>query len=311
MAIIRQKRKERFSIVDNKVIEDERLSFKARGLLIYMLSKPDDWKFYTEELAKRSNKDGISAIKTALNEIEDAGYLTRKQGHKKNGQFTSQDWILTDTSTTSPQAEKPLADKASAGKALADNRTLPNTDFKPNTDHTNKDDDDQNEQTVCSKWTDGSAQNEQANTRYYTDITSDKNDDDQPTEDAFNLAQLVGINVNSGLNLPIFTDYIKRLGNDLVCYAIKRTNELASHPNWSYLKTVLKSLEDNHVKTIEQAEALSKKYGKQRYKGSKQKTKSTPAYQLPTKDEGMTQAEALAKELAKEEEEDRKKSGDS
>lgn len=139
MAIIRQKRKERFSIVDNKVIEDERLSFKARGLLIYMLSKPDDWKFYTEELAKRSNKDGISAIKTALNEIEDAGYLTRKQGHKKNGQFTSQDWILTDTSTNSPQAEKPLADKTPAGKALADNRTLPNTDFKPNTDLSNTD----------------------------------------------------------------------------------------------------------------------------------------------------------------------------
>ncbi|MBD8085567.1 DnaD domain protein [Limosilactobacillus sp. c9Ua_26_M] len=169
----------------------------------------------------------------------------------------------------------------------------------------------QNEQTVCSKRTDGSAQNEQANTRYYTDITPDKNDDDQPVEDAFSLAQLAGINVNSGLNLPVFTDYINRLGNKLVCYAIKRTNELASHPNWSYLKTVLKSLEDNHVKTIEQAEVLSKKYGKQRYKGSKQKTKSTPAYQLPTKDEGMTQAEALAKELAKEEEEDRKKSGDS
>lgn len=149
------------------------------------------------------------------------------------------------------------------------------------------------------------------NTTSINNTSMNKDDDDQLTEDAFSLAQLAGINVNSGLNLPVFTDYISRLGNDLVCYAIKRTNELASHPNWSYLKTVLKSLEDNHVKTIEQAETLSKKYGKQRYKGSKQKTKSTPAYQLPTKDEGMTQAEALAKELAKEEEEDRKKSGDS
>lgn len=149
------------------------------------------------------------------------------------------------------------------------------------------------------------------NTTSINNTSMNKDDDDQLTEDAFNLAQLAGINVNSGLNLPVFTDYINRLGNELVCYAIKRTNELASHPNWSYLKTVLKSLEDNHVKTVEQAEALSKKYGKQRYKGSKQKTKSTPAYQLPTKDEGMTQAEALAKELAKEEEEDRKKSGDS
>lgn len=271
MAIIRQKRKERFSIVDNKVIEDERLSFKARGLLIYMLSKPDDWKFYTEELAKRSNKDGISAIKTALNEIEDAGYLTRKQGHKKNGQFTSQDWILTDTSTNSPQVEKPLADKAPAGKALADNRTLPNTDFKPNTDHTNKD------------------------------------DDDQPVESAFNLAQLAGINVNSGLNLPVFTDYINRLGNDLVCYAIKRTNELASHPNWSYLKTVLKSLEDNHVKTVEQAEKLSKKYGQSRRgKSSPKKAGKKQQYHFETRKvpDGMSQTEAIAKELAEVEAED-------
>ena len=274
MAIIRQKRKERFSIVDNKVIEDERLSFKARGLLIYMLSKPDDWKFYTEELAKRSNKDGISAIKTALNEIEDAGYLTRKQGHKKNGQFTSQDWILTDTSTNSPQVEKPLADKAPAEKALADNRTLPNTDFKPNTDHTNK------------------------------------NDDDQPVEDAFNLAQLAGINVNSGLNLPVFTDYINRLGNELVCYAVRRTNDVAQHPSWSYLKTVLKSLEDNHVKTVEQAEKLSKKYGQSRKgKSSPKKAGKKPQYHFKTRKapDGMSQTEAIAKELAEAEAEDRGK----
>lgn len=274
MAIIRQKRKERFSIVDNKVIEDERLSFKARGLLIYMLSKPDDWKFYTEELAKRSNKDGISAIKTALNEIEDAGYLTRKQGHKKNGQFTSQDWILTDTSTNSPQVEKSLADKAPAGKALADNRTLPNTDFKPNTDHTNKD------------------------------------DDDQPVEDAFNLAQLAGINVNSGLNLPVFTDYIDRLGNELVCYAIKRTNDVAQHPSWSYLKTVLKSLEDNHVKTVEQAEKLSKKYGQSRRgKSSLKKAGKKQQYHFETHEapEGMSQDEFFAKELAEIEAEDKAK----
>ena len=274
MAIIRQKRKERFSIVDNKVIEDERLSFKARGLLIYMLSKPDDWKFYTEELAKRSNKDGISAIKTALNEIEDAGYLTRKQEHRKNGQFASQDWILTDTSTNSPQVEKPLADKAPAEKALADNRTLPNTDFKPNTDHTNK------------------------------------NDDDQPVEDAFNLAQLAGINVNSGLNLPVFTDYIDRLGNELVCYAIRRTNDVAQHPSWSYLKTVLKSLENNHVKTVEQAEKLSKKYGQSRKgKSSPKKAGKKQQYHFETHEapEGMSQDEFFAKELAEIEAEDKAK----
>ena len=274
MTIIRKKQKERFSIVDNKVIEDKRLSFKARGLLIYMLSKPDDWKFYTDELAKRSSKDGVSTIKSALNEIENAGYLTRKQEHRKNGQFASQDWILTDTSTIPPQVEKPLADKPLAGKALADNQPLPNTDFKPNTDHTNKD------------------------------------DDDQPVEDAFNLAQLAGINVNSGLNLPVFTDYINRLGNELVCYAIRRTNDVAQHPSWSYLKTVLKSLENNHVKTVEQAEKLSKKYGQSRRgKSSPKKAGKKQQYHFETRKapDGMSQTEAIAKELAEAEAEDRAK----
>ena len=87
MAIIRQKRKERFSIVNNKIIEDKQISFKARGLLIYMLSKPDDWKFYPDELANHSDKDGVKAINTALQEMESAGYLVRKRKRDKGGHF--------------------------------------------------------------------------------------------------------------------------------------------------------------------------------------------------------------------------------
>lgn len=141
------------------------------------------------------------------------------------------------------------------------------------------------------------------------------NDDDQPVEDAFNLAQLAGINVNSGLNLPVFTDYINRLGNELVCYAIKRTNDVAQHPSWSYLKSVLKSLEDNHVKTVKQAEELSKKYGQNRKSGksSPRKTGKKPQYHFETRKapEGMSRDEFFAKELAEIEAEDKaKENGD-
>ena len=268
MAIIRQKRKERFSIVDNKVIEDERLSFKARGLLIYMLSKPDDWKFHAEELAKHSSKEGLSAVRTALKEIEKCGYLRRKRERSPKGTFTSQDWLLTDTPLVAPQVDYPHV-----VYPRVDNRTLPNTDFKPNTDHTNK-------------------------------------DDDQPVEDAFNLAQLARINVNSGLNLPVFTDYVNRLGNELVCYAIRRTNDVAQHPSWSYLKTVLKSLEDTHVKTVKQAEELSKKYGQSRRgKSSPKKAGKKQQYHFETRKvpDGVSQTEAIAKELAEAEAEDRAK----
>ena len=232
MAIIRQKRKERFSIVDNKVIEDERLSFKARGLLIYMLSKPDDWKFYTEELAKRSNKDGISAIKTALNEIEDAGYLTRKQGHKKNGQFTSQDWILTDTSTNSPQVEKPLADKAPAGKALADNQPLPNTDFKPNTDLSNTD------RSLIG--------------------------DQHTTQDVFDLWQS-NWGFPNGIAQQDLTEWINEFGADLVTFAITyalRRNVKSTGAD-RYLDQLLKAYKKKGISTVEQAKNEDKQHQQQ------------------------------------------------
>ena len=269
MAIIRQKRKERFSIVNNKIIEDKQISFKARGLLIYMLSKPDDWKFYPDELANHSDKDGVKAINTALQEMESAGYLVRKRKRDKEGHSKGIDYLLYET----PQSNNPDSQNRNADSRNSGNGTLPNTDFKPNTDHTNK-------------------------------------DDDQTVEDAFNLAQLAGINVNSGLNLQVFTDYIDRLGNELVCYAIRRTNDVAQHPSWSYLKTVLKSLEDNHVKTVEQAEELSKKYGQSRKgKSSPQKSGKKPQYHFETREapEGMSQTEAIAKELAEAEAEDKAK----
>ena len=232
MAIIRKKQKERFSIVDNKVIEDERLSFKARGLLIYMLSKPDDWKFYTEELAKRSNKDGISAIKTALNEIEDAGYLTRKQGHKKNGQFTNQDWILTDTSTNSPQVEKPLADKAPAGKALADNRTLPNTDFKPNTDKPNTD----------KSLVDGQ----------------------HSLKDVFDLWEH-NWGFPNGIAQQDLTEWVNGFGSDLVYFVIEtalRRNVRSSGAD-SYLRVTLSNYKDRGIDTVEKAKQEAQEHERQ------------------------------------------------
>ena len=222
MAIIRQKRKERFSIVDNKVIEDKRLSFKARGLLIYMLSKPDDWKFYTDELVKRSVKDGISAIKSTLREIEAAGYLVRKQGHKSNGQFTSQDWILTDISTDLPQVENPPADKPSAAKPLAGNQSLPNTDFKPNTDLTN----------------------------------TDKSlvDAQHSIQDVFTLWQN-NWGFPNGIAQQDLTEWVNEFGGDLVYYVIEaalRRNVRSSGAD-SYLRITLSTYKDRGIDTVEKA----------------------------------------------------------
>ena len=247
MAIIRQKRKDRFSIINNKIIEDKQISFKARGLLIYMLSKPDDWKFYPDELAKHSDKDGVKAINTALQEMESVGYLVRKRKRDNKGHFKGIDYLLYETPQVNPDSQNRNAGKRNADLRNSENGTLPNTDFKPNTDIPNTELDDDDDK-----------------------VTSSAEQKKLIEEDPFTLADQANINVNSELNKPIFVDYIQKLGNSVVCWAIHKTNENASHPNWQYLLTVMKNLETNHVKTVEQAEKLSEQYKQERAKKKQQ-----------------------------------------
>lgn len=276
MARIKKIKIKGFTIIDNDVINDDRMHLKALGLFAYMWSKPDDWQFYVSEIASHF-KDGESAVSSAMKELMTLGYLKRTQ-NRKDGRFSNYDYVLRELPKRENQGSAPKGDftkpeKPIPKKPKPENQGLLNTDHT-NTDHTNKD------------------------------------DDDQPVESAFNLAQLAGINVNSGLNLPVFTDYIDRLGNELVCYAIRRTNDVAQHPSWSYLKTVLKSLEDNHVKTVEQAEKLSKKYGQSRKgKSTPKKAGKKQQYHFETHEapEGMSQDEFFAKELAEIEAEDKAK----
>jgi len=55
-------------------VEDTRLSFKAVGILTYLLSKPDNWKVREEDLAQR-HTDGTTAVRSGLKELKDLGYL--------------------------------------------------------------------------------------------------------------------------------------------------------------------------------------------------------------------------------------------
>lgn len=137
MAKITKYKKNRFTTLSNTVIEDERLSWKARGIFQYLYSKSDDWQFYTDEVVKHSQKDKMTALRSGLNELEEFGYLKRVQKKTDAGKFGTCDWIISDE----PMLEIPDAGfthtvDTETEKANADNRTLPNTDV-PNTDLTN------------------------------------------------------------------------------------------------------------------------------------------------------------------------------
>jgi hypothetical protein len=75
--IIRQKRTRNYTIIPNDMLNNEALSFKAKGILTYLLSKPDNWNVYMGQLAKAS-KDGYEAVCSGVTELMDKGYVFRR-----------------------------------------------------------------------------------------------------------------------------------------------------------------------------------------------------------------------------------------
>ena len=66
--IIRATRRHRYAKIEASAIEDVRLSWAARGLLVYVLARPDDWRVMTKHLAKQGNlrRDGIYGLPKEL-----------------------------------------------------------------------------------------------------------------------------------------------------------------------------------------------------------------------------------------------------
>lgn len=80
MSIIRRAERldRNFTILDNDVIEDRELSFRALGVLVYILRQPDNWETNADRLAQ-THQEGRDAIRAALEQLEDAGYVIRSR----------------------------------------------------------------------------------------------------------------------------------------------------------------------------------------------------------------------------------------
>lgn len=75
MAVFRVHKTKDFTVMSNHHLRDKNLTLKAKGLLSVILSLPDDWKYSVAGLAAIC-KEGTSAVKSALQELTDAGYVT-------------------------------------------------------------------------------------------------------------------------------------------------------------------------------------------------------------------------------------------
>lgn len=123
---LKRQRKSNFTVIDNTVLQDTELTFKAKGLFAYLWSQSDEWNFYETEVVKHS-KDGISSLRSGIRELEERGYLQRKRIRVK-GKLKDSMWILSET---------PNLENLSLENLNLENSTLINTNS--NNTNLNKD----------------------------------------------------------------------------------------------------------------------------------------------------------------------------
>lgn len=116
--IIRTAPRESFAIIRNAVLEDPRLSFKAKGVIAYLLSRPPNWKANAEHLRKVS-KDGRDAVLSAMKELRVCGYakLVSKRS-KKTGMMKGKEWHISDITENreTRKSKQPKLGKADTNK---------------------------------------------------------------------------------------------------------------------------------------------------------------------------------------------------
>jgi hypothetical protein len=88
--IYRTPKRRRYVVVDNEVFEDTDLSWEARGVMGYLLSKPDHWRVRLHDLRQRGPA-GEHKLRRILQELQRAGYLNAQRFRKPDGTF---DWEM-------------------------------------------------------------------------------------------------------------------------------------------------------------------------------------------------------------------------
>jgi len=127
MAFIRVHKNQNYSVISNVGVRDDRLSWKARGILVYLLSLPEDWKIYESEVAEHA-PDGRTSFRSGMKELQKYGYLTKERVNSAGGKFEYVHTIREEPCAGFPHTVNPSTDKPNAVQPNTDNETLLSTD---------------------------------------------------------------------------------------------------------------------------------------------------------------------------------------
>ena len=115
MSIIRAPRPEaNFYMLNKAISEDTRLSWAARGLLVFLLGKPDHWEVSTHHLINQTadclgKSSGRDSVRGLIRELEQAGYLQIALERTESGEFGGRSYTVSEV----PATEKPGPDEPS------------------------------------------------------------------------------------------------------------------------------------------------------------------------------------------------------
>lgn len=120
--IIRTVKDRNYTVINNTVLRDKRLTWEAKGLAAYLLSQPDDWSINANHLWHEAN-NGLGSVKRILRELEQFGYLQRRRWRTEDGHFEWQHVLyeVPQPSDENRPMERTIERKPSDGKPFDGN----------------------------------------------------------------------------------------------------------------------------------------------------------------------------------------------
>lgn len=141
MSVVRIKKRENpYVQIDKRCLEDKRLSWRAKGILAYLLSKPDGWNVIVKDIW-HSGREGRNAVQDCLAELQKFGYAELVTKQSENGVFAGSEWVITEEPKTgfSDDSDKPEIGKPTnrkSGSRLHSNNTVDSNNENTNNNHT-------------------------------------------------------------------------------------------------------------------------------------------------------------------------------
>lgn len=117
MSVIRVKKEEKYAVISNEILTNKDLSWEARGIMAYLLSKPDGWQCRNYDLVNQG-PSGKHIIQRVINELQEAGYIHRYQvsdGHKI--EWITEIYETPELNTTFRNPDFPQAEEPSGGNS--------------------------------------------------------------------------------------------------------------------------------------------------------------------------------------------------